>query len=408
VPRGGGATLRLTTAADAGHVLGCAVSATSHGMTTRVRTSFRLPSVPRPIVPPAILVPDGALQARDPVTCEVGKWTGDATGFAFRWIRIRDGQVLATTATYVMRLSDNGLNNVVACVVTATNDGGASKPSQSLNSVALDIPPTITILSGPGRPVEDSSTFGFFTFAIGGGGADTVAGTFDGAPVTCDRFGCQVDFLFNDGPNAIPHSFIATAVNAAGSTSTPAWSWSVNPPLPVVTSATGPADAATNPATFSLNETGGGTAGRVECKIDTGPFATCTGNGDPTVAVVDFGAPAGPDGDHHVIQIRSVNAAGASAPLSVEYTFLPTPALITSVDVDPQSGSSHQPFSAVVAVMGGAVHLTCVIDGRPAIKCDPGVQLPDPGAGTHTMQVTATNARGSFTAAPPFVFTYGP
>ena len=215
VGHGTGATLRLSTAADAGHVLGCAVSATSHGMTTRVRTSFALPSVPTPIVPPAILVPGGELQVGDIATCDVGKWAGGAGAFAFRWIRVRDRQLLGTQSTYTMRLADNGLNNVVACLVSATNDGGTSQASESLNTIALNIPPTISIRTGPTRPVEDPTTFAFFTFAIGGGGADTVTGTFGTTPVACDRFGCQVNFLFNDGPNAIPHSFTATATNGS-------------------------------------------------------------------------------------------------------------------------------------------------------------------------------------------------
>ena len=206
VARGAGATLRLSTAADAGHVLGCAVSATSHGMTTRVRTSFALPSVPTPIVPPAILVPGGELQAGDIGTCDVGKWAGGASAFAFRWIRVRDRQVLGTQSTYALRLTDNGLNNVVACVVTATNDGGTSRATQSLNTVALNIPPTISIRTGP-RPEPSAATFAFFTFATGGGEPTPSVARSTAPTSRATASGARSNFLFNDGPNAVAHSF---------------------------------------------------------------------------------------------------------------------------------------------------------------------------------------------------------
>ena len=150
----GGASLKLSTAANAGHVLGCAVSASSRGMTTRVRTTFALPDVPTPIVPPAILVPGGALQSGDVATCDVGKWRASPTDFAFRWVRVATQQVVGTGDTYTLSLArDNGLNNVVVCEVTATNDGGASKPAESQNSVALNVPPTIAIRTGV-RPIR--------------------------------------------------------------------------------------------------------------------------------------------------------------------------------------------------------------------------------------------------------------
>src|SRR4029077_12740886 len=100
------------------------------------------------------------------------------------------------------------------------------------------------------------------------------------------------------------------------------------------------------------------------------------------------------------------NAAGASPPFSFPYTFLPAPAFIMSVNVNPSSNSQHQAFHAVVVVVGGAVHLTCVIDGQPAVPCGPDDLIADPGPGAHTIEVTARNARGSFTALPPFPFTY--
>jgi hypothetical protein len=169
VPVPGGSSLRLTTAAAAGHVVGCSVTASSRGMATRVRTTFALPSVPTPIVPPAILVPS-ELANGDDVSCDVGRWAGAPTDFVVRWVRIATQQVVGTGFTYTLHLAaDNGENNVVACQVAAVNDGGPSVVRQSLNSVALNIPPTIAIRTGPTATVA-STGLAFFTFAIGGDG----------------------------------------------------------------------------------------------------------------------------------------------------------------------------------------------------------------------------------------------
>jgi hypothetical protein len=401
----GGASLRLTTAAAAGHVVGCSVTASSRGMTTRVRTTFALPSVPTPIVPPAILVPS-ELTNGDDVTCDVGRWAGSPTDFTVRWVRVATRQVVGTGFTYTLRLpADNGGANVVVCEVAAVNDGGPSVARQSLNSVALNIAPTITIRTGPTGTVP-STGFAFFTFAIGGGGAKTVTGSFDGVPVQCDLAGCQVNFAVDQGPNAAAHTFIATASNGAGSTPSSPRTWSVNPPLPGLMDLAGASPATANPATFTWTATEG-VASSSECSVDNGAFTPC-GAGTPGTADVTF-SPAPPEGVVHPVRVRLRNAAGVSPAALVNWQFNPLAAAITNVTVNPPPGSPSAKFRVVVTLTGGAVNLTCVIDGNPPVKCGPNDPMLDDPIGNnvpqHSVIVTASNINGTF-IAPQFDWVY--
>jgi hypothetical protein len=401
----GGASLRLTTAAAAGHVVGCSVTATSRGMATRVRTSFALPSVPTPIVPPAILVPS-ELTNGDDVTCDVGRWAGSPTDFTVRWVRVATQQVVGTGFTYVLHVpADNGINNVVACEVAAVNDGGPSVARLSLNSVALNIPPTIAIRTGPTGTVA-STQIAFFTFAIGGGGANAITGTFDGTPVQCDLAGCQINFPVNQGPNAATHTFTATASNGAGSTTSAIRTWSVNPPLPGLMNLAGASAATADPATFTWTPTGG-VASSAECSVDDGAFAPC-GIGTPGTADITFD-PAPPEGIVHPVRVRLRNAAGLSPPALVNWQFNPLAAAITSVTVNPPPGSPSAKFRVVVTLTGGAVNLTCAVDGKAAVPCGPDdPPLPDPAPDNvpqHSVIVTASNINGMF-IAPQFDWVY--
>ena len=125
-----GNPLTLSTAAHAGHRIGCSVSATSKGMTTTISASFQFPGVPTPLTAPSVRVPATALVAGSPVSCDVGTWTGGPTRFDVRWIRIGTGAVLGTGRTYTLSLAENGARNSLGCDVVATNAGGHSSLSR--------------------------------------------------------------------------------------------------------------------------------------------------------------------------------------------------------------------------------------------------------------------------------------
>jgi hypothetical protein len=71
----------------------------------------------------------GTAKAARTLTCSPGKWTHSPTHFAYRWGR--DGTPIAgaTTRTYRVQISDEGLT--LTCTVTASNGAGAGKPATS-------------------------------------------------------------------------------------------------------------------------------------------------------------------------------------------------------------------------------------------------------------------------------------
>lgn len=69
----------------------------------------------------------------DTLTCTMGNWTGEPSGYAYQWQR--DGaDFAATDATYVVAAEDAG--HSLACVVTATNAIGSTVAPPS-NAVAV-------------------------------------------------------------------------------------------------------------------------------------------------------------------------------------------------------------------------------------------------------------------------------
>jgi hypothetical protein len=65
--------------------------------------------------------------------CSPGRWSGDPTRLAYRWLR--NGRYLARSApNYPVRTVDRGAR--IACVVTATNAAGGARAT----SPALRIP----------------------------------------------------------------------------------------------------------------------------------------------------------------------------------------------------------------------------------------------------------------------------
>ena len=53
---------------------------------------------------------------------------------------------------------------------------------------------------------------------------------------------------------------------------------------------------------------------------------------------------------------------------------------------------------------GPTTSVTCALDGGAPVACSNGQTFPDPGAGTHTMVVTASNVTGN--GADSVTWTY--
>jgi|SRR5215472_605586 len=63
----------------------------------------------------------------DTLTCTMGNWNNEPTGYAYQWLSTASGvadNVGANTNSYTIQPSDAG--RTITCVVTATNSGGST------------------------------------------------------------------------------------------------------------------------------------------------------------------------------------------------------------------------------------------------------------------------------------------
>ena len=476
---GSGKAHTLTTAVDAGHKVACVVSGTLNGMTTTATVAFNFPAVPVVVTPPSVKAPAGALAAGQSVTCDHGAWKSAPSTYAYRWIRKATGVAFATGRTYTLKLpDDNGPAHALSCEVVATNSGGVSSAATSANTIALGVPPTVTLLT---EPVDGTTlTTADFSWAVGGGGADTVECKLDAAAfVACagplaqtytglatslngtahtfavrvtngvasatTSFGWKVNpvaptivlnaasepangtqatsanFTWTVGggprtvsctldnvtktcgvaltglstsPAGVSHTFRVTATNVTSQVFD-SYTWTINPQLPTVAFGTVPAQSSadTSPA-FTWSAGGGGATG-FSCQVDTGAVHACGTSETPT------GLAADPGGVSHTFKVTATNASGDSAPATYTWTIFSQPVL-SNVAVDAVDQTTHADVTLTFTVTGTTTSVTCQIDGGPAVDpCASGHVFTDPGPGTHTVSVSASNVAGTDTQSAP-------
>jgi hypothetical protein len=122
-------------AADHGHMLTCAVTASNAAGAGSPATSAGVAVPPAPPQgPPVSTAPpeiSGTPTPPHTLTCSRGAWSNDPTGYSFQWYR--SGQPIpgATGSTYVVQISDEAQN--LTCVVIASNPAGSGKGASSGN-----------------------------------------------------------------------------------------------------------------------------------------------------------------------------------------------------------------------------------------------------------------------------------
>ena len=103
------------------------VTATSHdGLTATATRTYTVVSRPNSVTRSKIA---GAAKAGAVLTCSVGTWTSDPSGFAYQWSRNGTPIVGATSPTYKVQKIDEG--NALTCTVIAANAAGSGSPSTS-------------------------------------------------------------------------------------------------------------------------------------------------------------------------------------------------------------------------------------------------------------------------------------
>ena len=177
------------------------------------------------------------------------------------------------------------------------------------------------------------------------------------------------------------HEFEVTATDAAGNTGTAAHAWTVDTTAPSVTLDTVPRDPSSEASpSFGFSTEAGA---RVECSLDGVAIDACASP-----------QPVGPLGDGtHTFEVSATDAAGNAGTAAYTWTVDTTAPLVTlgSVPTNP----SNDPTPSFAFSTEADAHVTCSLDGVAIERCtspQPLGPLPD---GTHTFEVSATDAAGN-------------
>ncbi len=278
--------------------------------------------------------------------------------------------------------ADGELGAIVALADGVCDPGG---PTATATKTWVDeTAPQTSIDSGPSGTTTDATPT--FTFSAGEPGA-TFECRIDNGPFAS----CASPFTpatLGDGA----HTFQVRATDAAGNTdTTPASrSFTVNATAPQTTIDSGPLGTTTDATptfTFSAGEPGA----TFECRIDNGPFTSCT---SPfTTATLGDGA--------HTFQVRATDAAGNTdaTPASRSFTVNAT-APQTTIDSGPSGTTTDATPTFTFSAGEPGSTFECRIDNGPFTSCTSPFTTATLGDGAHTFQVRATDAAGNTDTTP--------
>jgi hypothetical protein len=114
------------------------------GIPVQIMTGFSgfpaaAPGSPPTVVDTPALLVNGAIsltaEVDDTLTCTMGNWNGEPTGYLYEWKRDGETDVGVDDPAYVVITADVG--HSITCVVTATNAAGSTEAPPS-NAVAVN------------------------------------------------------------------------------------------------------------------------------------------------------------------------------------------------------------------------------------------------------------------------------
>ena len=145
---------------------------------------------------------------------------------------------------------------------------------------------------------------------------------------------------------------------------------------------------------------GDGGADTVECSIDFAPFRDCIGSRAQTYDSTRISISDG--GDLHTFSVRVTNPV-STATDTYAWTVRH---LVTGLAVTPGDKNPTGPFVLTFALTDLSASAECRLDLGAFVRCTSPVTFPaDPGAGSHTIIVRATNATGTDAQSIAWTFT---
>ncbi len=267
-------------------------------------------------------------------------------------------------------------------VLARVSDAAGNTLDSAKQTVDIANAPISTIDSGPADPTNSTSaTFSFsaddpaatFECALDGGGFTACA-----APKTYPSLG------------AGSHTVQVRGTNSHGVGDPVSDTWTVDLSAPNTTVDSNPSNpTASTGATFMFSSTEGGST--FECQLDGGGFTSCS---SPK-------SYAGLAGGSHTFQVRATDAAGNTdaSPASYGWTVDLTPpdTSISSGPADPTNSTSAT-LSFTSTEPGS--NFECRIDGGGWSSCTAPKTYSGLAAGSHTVDVRATDSVGNTDASP--------
>jgi hypothetical protein len=276
--------------------------------------------------------------------------------------------------------------------VRATDSAGNTDPTPAARSWTVDTtapaPPVLT------TPADGSVSASSSMTVSGTAEADSIVEVLDEA-ASKGVTRANADGTWSKPLTGVadgPHSYTATATDAAGNTSAPstAVTVTVDTATPQTTIASGPADpTAATGGDFAFSASESGSA--FQCALDGASFSPCT---SPKTYV---GLAEGV----HTFEVRATDTAGNTDPTPAAFTWtVDTTAPETAIDSGPAdpSAAADADFSFSVGESGATFE--CALDGAAFAACASPQSYTGLAAGAHTFEVRATDVAGNTDPTP--------
>ncbi len=308
--------------------------------------------------------------------------------------RIGAAVFAACTSPYTPASLGQGAQTLEVRAADSLGNQTTASRSFSIDTVA----PTITITSGPNGPTNTNPpTFGFTA------GAD--AATVECRVDTGAFAACTSPHTTTSLPQGT-RTFEVRVTDAVGNQATTSRAFSIDTVAPTISITSGPNGSTNiNPPTFGFSA--GADAATIQCRVDTGAFATCT-TPYTTASLGD-----GP----HTFDVRVADSLGNQATASRSFT-IDTVSPPVSITSGPTGPTNTNPPTFGFTVGGSATTIQCRVDTSPFATCTSPHTTTSLGQGNRTFEVRAADALGNAstasqtfsidTVAPTVSITSGP
>ncbi|MGZ3656150.1 MAG: Ig-like domain-containing protein [Bdellovibrionota bacterium] len=275
-----------------------------------------------------------------------------------------------------------------AKLILGASQGGDCNPGP-VNSA----PPTVTITSENPGSSPTNQTGIMFTFQADQSGV-TFKCSLDGAtPVLCSSPWSQSALA--DGA----HQFQVVAVNAAGTSSSPAiYNWSIDNTAPDITiTSVVPAASYTSSPTIAASFTSSKAATTFQCSLDGGTPATC-------VSPVNY---AGLLDGAHTIDITGTDSLGnmSASPAHYFWTVDQTPPQVSIVQTVNADTVTTQTSPTFYFTANESASFQCALDGLAYAACQSPALLTNLLEGPHKFSVVGTDAAGNVSTPATYSWT---